>query len=87
MNAAQARGLTEDALDSVLPAVIVEYVMLDIRNAAQTGRSAITVRLHGLPVPASPAQAEALREHLRKLGFAVTLHPDPDGGSYTTITW
>ena len=90
MKASDARKLSKKSAESVVIKPYLEKIYDMIRIAAEKGETSITFEYNLCPAGAA---AEALRKQLRKDGYEIVFHDDPDpghpcsGGSYETINW
>ena len=90
MKATEARKLTEKSAKTVVITPYLTALYSKIREAAAKGETSITFEYNLNP---SGAAGDALRKQLRKDGYEIVFHDDPDpghpcsGGCYETINW
>lgn len=94
MNAQQARELTEKNLYSSVIEALLARIYQMIQGAAANGRSEIVHPFQGLEVTEYPSlpMKEAIFETLRKQGYTVERHTNPDPGNpspsdYDSVSW
>lgn len=93
MNASEARALTARNLTGPVIEPFLRHVHRRIEEAAAKGQSSISHPLQGSgPVWPSSAAVEALWAALRKEGYTVRHHEDPDpghpaSGPYDEVSW
>lgn len=90
MKATEARKLTEKSAKTVVIKPYLDKIYDMIRIAAEKGETSITFEYNLCP---GGTAEEALRKQLRKDGYEIVFHDDPDpghpcsGGCYETINW
>ena len=93
MNAEQAKKLTKDNLTGPVIEPLLEAIYKQIEAAAKAGRYSIVKPWSGIRmVYPTTDQQNAVWAHLRREGYTVTRHPDPDPGhpassTYDEISW
>ena len=90
MKATEARKLSKKSAKTVVITPYLTAIYGKIKEAAAKGETSITLEYH---MDVAGAGAAALRKQLRKDGYEIVFHDDPDpgdpysGGCYETINW
>ena len=94
MDATSARKLTTESLRGHVIRPFLDEIHNKIQVAATAGKFEINDPYSNFDRIGYPTEIEkeAICNELRKLGYTITNHPDPDPGdprshAYTTVSW
>lgn len=92
MKASEAHDLARKQVRGPAIAHLLEHVHHVIKNAATAGKFSVQDPLSSIRTMVMPEESKAVYDALRKDGYTVVDHPEPDPGHpcsrpYTTVSW